>query len=181
MYNSNLALQITDYSWTLPRWSYLVNEVADVFRLTNEEKECFSNNLTARIIATIPFEAGCNEPERTSIAHLCLYIAEKKGLYKYCSHKIADDANLFKRLEFISTFDGGNQEIILHGMNILALIMIEGYKKSKEQDEKNGIYNPFVSGVWNYQNMKNKLLIELNKQEIPNFDWILKCIPLNKW
>lgn len=71
MYNSNLALQITDYSWTLPRWSYLVNEVADVFRLT--------------------------------------------------------------------------------------------------------------SGVWNYQNMKNKLLIELNKQEIPNFDWILKCIPLNKW
>ena len=42
-------------------------------------------------------------------------------------------------------------------MNTLAYIMIEGYHKSEKFDAKNGNYNPFVSGNWNYKSLKNKL------------------------
>ena len=66
-------------------------------------------------------------------------------------------------------------------MNILALIMLEGYKISSKQDRNNNVYNPILSGVWNYQSIKNKLLWEINKIEVPNFDWIFTSTPLNLW
>jgi len=181
MQDSNLAYNSNECFWNLPEWSYLVNEITNVFRLSSKEKEKLNNSITARIIATIPFEAKCEEPERTAIAHLCLYMAELKGFQKYCSHQPSDDSNLFNRLAFISTFEGGNQEIINHGMNILALIMLEGYKKSEKIDSKNGTYNPLVSKAWNYQTEKNKLIWEINKIEVPNIDWVFKYIPFNYW
>ncbi|MCF0125497.1 MAG: hypothetical protein HUJ68_07055, partial [Clostridia bacterium] len=155
--NTNLASKVQK-EWYLPQWSYLFHEVSKIFKLNSKEKEKLSNSTTAKIIATIPFEAKCKEPERTAIAHLCLYMAELKGFQKYCAHTKDDDSNIYNRLAFISTFEGGEAQIIEHGMAMLALIMIEGYKKSKQKDVKAEIYNPLVSGAWNYQVIKNSLL-----------------------
>ncbi len=181
MLYSNLAYNSKEYSWNLPEWSYLVDEVSKVFRLTHSEKERLNNSITAKVIATIPFEANCKEAERTAIAHLCLYEAEIQGFQKYCSHTPDDDSDIFNRLAFISTFEGGNQDIINHGMNILALIMLEGYKKTEKTDKEKDIYNPLVSGSWDYITEKNKLLWEINKTEVPNIDWVFRYIPLNNW
>lgn len=172
--NSNLAKALQE-EWHLPQWSYLLTEISKVFSLNSKEIEILSNSTTAKIIATIPFESNCKEPERTAIAHLCLYIAELKGFQKYCSHNKEDDADIYNRLAFISTFEGGNYQIIEHGMAILALIMIEGYKKSKQKDEKAGVYNPLVSGTWNYQSIKNSLLWKINKISVPNLDILLNA------
>lgn len=138
MYNSTLALKNNQNTWNLKQWDYLVTEISNVFRFTNEEKDVFSNNPTAKLIASIPFVANCIEPERTAIAHLCLYVAELKGFQKYCSHVPSDDSDIFNRLAFISTFEGGNRAIIEHGMNILALIMIENYKRTEKSDKEKG-------------------------------------------
>ncbi|MBR1638106.1 MAG: hypothetical protein IJ688_01825 [Treponema sp.] len=181
MFNTNLVYSCQNHIWKLPIWDYLVNEVSNVYKLTPEEKKQLENSYTAKIIATIPFEAECKNPERTAIAHLCLYVAELKGFQKYCSHLPTDDNDIFNRLAFISTFESGKQEIINHGMNVLALIMLEGYKRSIEKDRINNVYNPLISGKWNYQSIKNKLLWEINKINVPNIDWIFTNIPLNIW
>ena len=68
---------------------------------------------------------------------------------------------MFKRLGFISTFEGGNSEIIEYGMNLLALIMIEGYHRSEEKDKQNGTYNPFVSGTWDYEKTKFSIISKI--------------------
>lgn len=181
MYNSNLALKDDHNVWKLNEWDYLVTELSNVFRFTKEEKEKFSKNKVAKLIASIPFIANCIEPERTAIAHLCLYVAELNGFQKYCSHVPSDDSDIFNRLAFISTFEGGNRAIIEHGMNILALIMIENYKRTEKSDKANGIYNPFVAGTWNYKQIKNKLLWDINKIEVPEIDWILTETPKMVW
>ena len=178
--NSNLAKALQE-EWHLPQWSYLLTEISKVFSLNSKEIEILSNSTTAKIIATIPFESNCKEPERTAIAHLCLYIAELKGFQKYCSHNKEDDADIYNRLAFISTFEGGNYQIIEHGMAILALIMIEGYKKSKQKDEKAGVYNPLVSGTWNYQSIKNSLVWKINKLSVPNLDILLPKADVGGW
>lgn len=177
MFNSNLAYQFHEESWDLPEWSYFVDEISEVFRLTTEEKESLNASVTAKIIATIPFAAGCMEPERTAIAHLCAFMAELKGFQKYCAHIPEDDISVFNRLNKLSTFRGGDKKIINHGMNILALIMVEGYKKSMKKDEMNGIYNPLVSGNWNYTDIKNKLLNDISLISVPSLDGLIKT----KW
>lgn len=78
MLNSNLAYNSKEYSWNLPEWSYLVDEVSKVFRLTHSEKERLNNSITVRF-------------------------------QKYCSHTPDDDSDIFNRLAFNSTFEGGNQ------------------------------------------------------------------------
>ncbi len=139
-------------------WNYIVQEMKNVFRFTRKETKWFKNCQTAKLIATIPFAASCDEPERTAIAHLCAYIAELRGFQKYCAHIKDDDYDIFRRLAFISTFEGGDQKIIEQGMNLLALIMVEGYHFSEGADRINGVYNPFVSGAWNYDVVKSKLM-----------------------
>lgn len=181
MFNSNLALKFQNAVWSLQSWSYLIDEISKVFRLSDEEQKKLDNNSTAKIIATLPFEANCIDPERTAIAHLCIYMAELKGFQKYYAHLPSDDSNLYNRLAFISTFEGGDENIINHGMNILALIMIEGYKRTEKSDRQKGIYNPFVHGTWNYQKIKNRLLWEINKIEVPNIDCIFYQSPIIIW
>ena len=151
-------------------WEYLVLEMKKVFRFTRKETKWFKNCKTAKLIATIPFAAGCDEPERTAIAHLCIYLAEIRGFQKYYAHLPSDDCDLFKRLGFISTFEGGNQDIIEYGMNLLALTMIEGYHKSENDDKTNGIYNPFVSGKWNYDICVQRIKQSFNKNSFPRLD-----------
>lgn len=181
MHNSNLAYNYLENSWNLPEWDTIVSEISNVFRLTEDEKTSLNENTTAKIIATIPFEAGCNNPERIALNHLCIYMVEKKGFQKYFSHTKEDDTDLFNRLFLISNFEGGNQTIIDHGMNMLALIMIEGYKRSMKKDKANKIYNPFVSGAWDYRSLKNKLLTEINKIEIPNINCFIKFLSTTQW
>lgn len=170
MNETNLALNYSTDEWNLPIWNYLVNEMINVFSLSQQETEKFLNSTTAKIIATIPFVANCIEPERTAIAHLTLYLAEIKGFQKYCAHLPSDDKDIFNRLAFISTFEGGNPKIIEHGMNILALIMLEGYKKSSEHDKLNNIYNPIVSKKWDYQSIKNRIINKLAETQVPILD-----------
>lgn len=181
MYYSNCAYETQELNWNLPEWNYFVSELEKVFRLTPTEKEKLSNSVAAKIIATIPFEAKCKNPERTAIAHLCLYESEILGFQKYCSHLPSDDADLFERLSFISTFEGGDEKIIRHGMNILALLMLEGYKKSITKDVKSNTYNPLVTKTWDYQALKSKLLWEIQKDNIPNLDWIFQHEIKNAW
>ena len=66
-------------------------------------------------------------------------------------------------------------------MNILALIMLEGYKKSELKDKQNNVYNPLVSGAWDYRQLKNKLIWEINKIKVPDLDWIFTFNPLDIW
>lgn len=151
-------------------WEYFVQEMKKVFRFTRKETKWFRNCKTAKLIATIPFAAECDEPERTAIAHLCIYLTELRGFQKFYSHLPSDDIDLFKRLGFISTFEGGNKDIIEYGMNLLCLTMIEGYHKSENEDKKMGIYNPFVSGKWNYNICLNRIKQSLDCNSFPELD-----------
>ena len=55
------------------------------------------------------------------------------------------------------------------------------YLLEEKTDKEKNIYNPLVSGNWDYQTEKNKLLWEINKIEVPNIDWVFRYIPLNVW
>ena len=168
MNKTSLAVKI-DYDY-FPEWEYLATETAKVFKLSSKEVQVLYNSNTAKIIAAIPFAAKCREPERTAIAHLCIYEAEIKGFQKYYAHLPSDDDDIYNRLAFISTFEDGNQAIINHGMNILAYIMVEGYNRSKEKDLREGVYNPIANGKWNYKKLKKELLNKINEVECPELD-----------
>ena len=146
-------------------WDYIVDEAERVFCLTSKEKQSLYSSTTARIIAAIPFAANCNEPERTAIAHIVLYLSEIRGFQKYCAHNTCDDADIFNRLKPISHFDGGDQKVIEHGMIMLALIMLKNHKNKAEQDKISGSYNPVATTKWDYMRIERELIARLAVME----------------
>ncbi len=112
MKETNVVLKTELIEWSLPEWNSIVEEISFVFKLDTKEKGKLYNSRTAKIIASIPFAAECKQPERNAVAHLCMYVAELKGFQKYCAHCPEDDFDIFNRLAFISTFEGGDKDII---------------------------------------------------------------------
>ncbi|MDR0628902.1 MAG: hypothetical protein LBG24_04565 [Treponema sp.] len=143
-------------------WTTLCTAMAKTFRFTESEHAAFARNPTARLIAALPFAAGCDEPERTALAHLAIYLTELRGGSRIGAHTQADNADPLTRLRLIASFQGGDPRVIRHGMNQLALIMLHGYERSKAADTQNQGYNPLNDGSWDAPVLKTRLTSALH-------------------
>jgi hypothetical protein len=158
--------------WT-DHWDTLCTCIAETFRFTETERIAFERNKTAQLIAALPFAAGCDEPERTALAHLAVYMTEIRGGSSIGGHTPGDNESIFARLRLIASFKGGNPAVITHGMNKLALIMVQGYKRSKEEDALRGVYNPLNDCSWNAEELKVQLISGINAFPCEILDSIL--------
>ncbi len=130
-------------------WQDLASRIAATFRMPTDMADKLSANKTARLVAAIPYVAGCDHPDRTALAHLATYIlASSESCRHVFDHTPADDASPTARLAPIADFQGGDRKVIAQGMDLLAAIMINGYKKDIEKDRKSGEYNPILAGTW---------------------------------
>jgi hypothetical protein len=164
-------------------WEELCVCMAETFRFTEEEKETFSKDAVAKLIAVIPFEAGCDEPKRTALAHLAIYMTELRGGRKIGDHTPADNESPLTRLRLLSSFKGGKKEVIEHGMYQLADVMLYGYIRSKEFDKENNIYNPLNDGSWNADDMREEILKKMRQTPVKVLDATLPEIigPFSAW
>lgn len=132
------------------RWTGLSARIAEAFRMSEKEAAAFAANRTARLVAAIPFAAGCEEAERTALEHLSTFVlASTPSCRHVFDHKAADDRDPLARLAPIADFRGGDPAVIDRGMRLLAIIMISGYRRDLDKDRKSGEYNPLLSAAWN--------------------------------
>jgi len=153
----------------LATWMELTTAIAAAFRMTDAEAKRLSGSTTARIIGAIPFIAGCVDPERTALAHLATYVmASKDGFARFqFDHKAADDLDVYARLRSIAGFEGGDEGVIAHGMALLALNMVQGYRTDIEKDRASGEYNALVSGAWDFEATRASLMDTLADNPAP--------------
>jgi hypothetical protein len=154
-------------------WDELCDCMAETFRFTEEEKDFFAKDAVAQLIAALPFEAKCDEPARTALAHLAIYMTELRGGKKIGDHIPSDNESPLARLRLLSSFKGGKSEIIEHGMYQLAFVMLAGYARSKESDKENNIYNPLNDGSWNAEKLQKELLEKIRENPVETLDNIL--------
>ena len=153
-------------------WENIAASVADAFRMDKEEREWFQNKNLAKLIAAIPYLAGCEDPGRTAITHLGAYILSIR-IKTVANCQPTDDADLLRRLEMINNFIGGDQAIIQKGMSLIALNMISDYARDIKEDRLFGKYNPVDSGTFNYENEKKRLEANIVSVECREMDEIM--------
>ncbi len=139
-------------------WSEICDAISSTFKLSREAESRLRESKTARLIAELPFVAGCENPKRTALANLSVYILAATGGKEAFLHSPDDDWDVFARLRLGMNHHGGNKRTLAHGMAVLALIMLHDYRRDEEDDLSTGKYNPLNSGVWNFQEKKNTLL-----------------------
>lgn len=135
--------------FTEAHWNRLSLMIAEAYRLTAEERGRFRRSRIARLVAAIPYLAGCDDAERTALAHLStLVLASRPSTRKAFDHAPSDDPDPMNRLRTISSFKGGNPDIIKKGMLMLCCAMLRGYIQDADADHAAGDYNPYVRGAW---------------------------------
>lgn len=154
-------------------WDILCSRTARVFRLENAEIARLRDSSTARLIAALPYVAGCQEAERTAFGHLCLYMAEIRAGHGPGDHTGGDEESLMGRLRMLADFKGGDACVIDHGMKLLAFVMVQGYNRSRREDAEKGIRNPFANGAWDYDTLNAALASEIEASPCEPLDAIL--------
>ncbi len=135
-------------------WDRLCDIVASAYSMAPDRIVSFRKNVTAKLIASIPYEAGCREPERTALAHMSVYVmASSDSARRAFDHKPEDDYDVFARLATVGSFEGGDPAVINRGMKTLAILIIEGYKRDIASDKAKGWYNPVGSGAWDAEKL----------------------------
>jgi hypothetical protein len=133
-------------------WKGIVSIIASSFNMDAAKKARLLAAPTPKLIAAIPYLAGCREPKRTALAHLATYLvaASEAGAATF-DHNAGDNYDVLARLATGASFEGGDPAIINRGMKKLAVIMIRGYQKDLESDKAKGLYNPVLDGKWDAQ------------------------------
>lgn len=155
------------------QWPEIARSVARSFRMNDEEQSWLENKKIAQLIASIPFLAGCEQPERTAVAHVGTYLLSIREAKPYFHADPSDDHDILERVRLIMNFRGGNQDIIAKGMSLIGLIMLEDYKRDIEIDEVLGKYNPVASGAVEYAATKERLLTAIRAVDCLAMDQIM--------
>lgn len=155
------------------RWPELSEAVGHAFRMEPAEREWLRAKPVARLVAALPFIAGCKQPERTAAAHLGTYLLSIREAKPYFNATEEDDADIMDRLRLGMSFNGGDQAIIDKGMALLALNMVDDYERDVQIDAAMGKYNPVASGAFDAERVRTELRSRINAVEIPGLSTVL--------
>jgi hypothetical protein len=153
-------------------WDAISDAVAKAFRMTDDESVFLKNKDIAKLIAALPFLAGCEDAERTAVAHLSTYVLSWRETKSYFNAQPGDNGSVFDRLRLIMSFKGGDHEIIERGMSLLALNMITDYRRDAEEDVFLGKYNPVSDGEFDYETLTAELKGRIDAIKCPEMDKI---------
>ncbi len=164
-----LCMEEQGMAFTDAVWHEIVEHLAVSFNLDAEMREKLEAKNTARLIGAIPFIGECDHPFKTAVQHVAIYILSiQEGTKQYFHHTQADDVSLGSRLQPIMQFSGGNPVLLTRGMNLLMLQMVAGYLRDVEKDMKNTKYNPVAAGVWNAEELIERLSQEI--ESVPHVE-----------
>ena len=155
------------------KWVEISDRVARAFRMSEEERARFESSKVAQLIAALPYLAGCEDADRTAVAHLGAYLLSIKETKPYFHARPEDDASPLERLWLGANFKGGDRAIIERGLCLLALNMVSDYKRDLEEDARLGKYNPIASGAWNFEAVVEELQWKVVKVHCEEMDEIL--------
>ncbi|WP_455382554.1 hypothetical protein [Salinispira pacifica] len=165
------------------KWTEISNRVAAAFRMSDEERARFQAKDVARLIGSLPFLAGCDDAERTSVAHLGTYILSIRETKPYFNATQGDNESVFDRLRLISSFKGGDASIIERGMSLLALNMVHDYRRDAAEDVFLRKYNPVSDGSFDHDALTTELKQRIERTSCPEMDEIMdpEVGPLGYW
>jgi hypothetical protein len=154
-------------------WHEIVSIVASSFSMEEKRKTALLANPVAKLIAAIPYLAGCREPERSALAHVGTYVlGAGDPAKKVFAHKSQDDYDVLARMAAITGFEGGDPVVINRGMKLLAICMIAGYKRDAGTD-MGKVYNPVAEKRWNADEKIASLANSVAAAPNPEMDEIL--------
>ena len=174
------SLRVGTFDETI--WMRLTESIGRAFGLTKDRIEGMKANPVLKMVGALPYFAGCDEPERTALAHMGTYmLASLEPTKDAFSHNFQDSADPARRLERISHFPGGDPAVIDRGMKLLTIAMLGDHLHDAELDAEVGKLNPVNAGHWDAEELIEELRDDLAESPCPEMDAVLGPSPTGFW
>lgn len=174
------AEQLNEIAHLENYWLRISGIIAETFRMDPEERARLQKHPTARLIGCLTWIAGTRKPERDGISNLAVYIMSIRETKAWYAHLPDDDRTVYERLNHIMNFSGGSELLKAKGMALIALQMLNDYRRDQEADLLKGKYNPLNAGTWDLQQLRSQLLQTIRKAEgVPGTELIDACMSVS--
>lgn len=163
-------------------WFDLTDKLAKVFSLDRPALADIRSNAVLKLVGALPYLADCDEPERTALAHMSIFVlAGHPATKPVFSHNFKDSASLEKRLEPVSHFSSGNPEVIDWGMKLLMIAMIQDHLHDAEEDLEAGKMNPINAGHWDGKELIEQIRCDMPQLTDSKFVNLMTDVELQTW
>lgn len=179
----DVKVKIRSRLFTEELWMEIANDLAAAFRMDAHEAEGLRKNRIARLVAALPFLAGCEDAGRTAVAHLGTYLLSVRETKRWFCATPEDGSSIMARLRLGASFKGGDKEILQRGLSLLALNMVSDYKRDLAEDAALGKYNPLSAGDLKFEETVEELEWAIAKRPCDEMDEIISAgeMPLSYW
>lgn len=165
-------------------WDEMCDNLFDYMPGYRGYESLIRNNKVAQLVGHLPYLAKTERPYRDAMSNLTIFILSSYGstkeIYTHCPD---DDCNVYSRLRPIMNFTGGQDAIIDRGMALIAMVLLNDYKRDMSDDLITGHYNPLNAGVWDYDSMQAELTDRIKEKPCRKMDRILSLnmLPFVVW
>jgi len=179
----NVEERISSRLFTGELWLEIADDLIAAFRMNALEAKALRENRIARLVAALPFLAGCEDAGRTAVAHLGTYLLSVRDTKRWFCATPEDGSSILERLRLGASFKGGDKDILQRGMSLLALNMISDYKRDLAEDAALGKYNPLGAGDFKFEETVEELEWAIAKRPCDEMDEIINAgeMPLSYW
>jgi hypothetical protein len=160
--------------FTESMWHVLTATISTAFSFESDRASRLNASRTARLVAALPWIAGCRRPMRTALSHLATFVlAGTEAARRDFDHAKDDDFDVLARLAPIASFEGGDPALIARGLKLLGMVMINGYRRDAESDGIKGWYNPVGEKAWDAKGKIAALRADVMATPSPEMDAIM--------
>jgi hypothetical protein len=139
-------------------WKSLITHLSLVI---GAEAAAYADRKVARLLASISYIAGADDPDRYALSNLLVLHAATKARSVY-DHRPTDDAEIYHRLSIFSFGPMADPRRVRYGLNLLALTMVMDHETDAADDAAAGKYNPVNASIWNAETLKAGIKSQLS-------------------
>lgn len=132
----------------------ILRVAAPSVRLTMGELERLRRSKVARLLAAVPYRAGCENPDLIAVLHVSMYVAGMRSR-EFFAHR--DNQSLGDRIGMGLHYPDGDAEVIDAAMAILESVSLNDHKKDADADRRRGYPNPLNMGLVDYATEKRRI------------------------
>ena len=165
-------------------WESLVDEVLMGMPQFKDKKQIIQDHRLCRLIGMLPFLASTDNPFRDGFTNLSLFLLSKDSPFgNVYNDQPNEHMDIMRPLIPFCHFSGGDERLLSRGMHLVAMVLLNEYKRNMDRDLDENRYNPLNSGQWNYQAVMETLSLCVDEVPCPLMDDILsrEFLPFTNW
>jgi len=154
-------------------WHTIIEHTVLAAKLDEKEKYKITSCPVAKLIAALPYYAGCRNPDQLAVLKVGIYLAACRDPVLFSHRK---NQSVRERILPITVCPDGDSRVIKLVTDFLELISLNDHLADIDKDLKTGHPNPLIDNVFYYYTRREQLIQKIKSYSDQTLVWHLSLL-----